>query len=369
MKNRAWLEINLNALRQNVALVRSMIGPSKQIIAVVKANAYGLGAEQVVSALKGQCDYFAVANLSEALQVRSVCTQTPVLILGTVLAEELSEVVKFGFEICVSTFAELDRIDAIARTLGILAQVHLKVDTGMGRMGFEYHDLLSQPTAFLKYQNINWVALCSHLACADSSDDFNREQLVRFEHADQVLAAAGVNFKLRHISNSAGVIKELKTRDNAVRPGLMIYGVNPVLHSELSLEPVLTLKSRILLIRDLLAGATISYGAQHVLTQPSKVATISIGYADGYTRSLSNVGADVLINGQRCPILGIITMDMIMADVTHASAQVDDEVVLIGKSGQQEISVQQLANKSKTIPWEVISRIGPRVSRVYSELK
>ena len=370
MQRRAWLEVDLRAIQRNYEIVRKIYPEASVVYAVVKADGYGLGMPAIVAQLAPLNACFAVANLQEALELRKIAQSSPVMILGTCLPEELGQALELKCEIIASSIEEIDLIDRHAIRSKQTAKVHLKVDTGMGRMGVTPDKIGKVAEAIKASKNIEWYGLLSHLACADSDKSFTSQQIARFSEARAFFEGQGIRFPVYHLLNSAGILGELKSETNAYRPGLMLYGVNPLGANSSShkLEPVVTLKSKVALVRDLPQGSTISYGATVRLARDSRVATISLGYADGLPRSLSNAGVEVLINGKSCPILGVITMDMTLVDVSdQPDCKPGDEVIIAGSLDGFNNSLEALAEKARMIPWELLTGFSNgRLGRAYS---
>jgi alanine racemase len=246
--------------------------------------------------------------------------------------------------------------------------VHLKLDTGMGRIGILEEEASTIAREILTVRGIAVTGLASHLPVGDEDDAFTREQLARFHAVVAQLRAIGLTHPVVHIDNSAGIISYPAQAGDMVRAGLMMYGSSPIVEFQPKLRAVMTWKTRITLIRDMPAGHGISYGRIFITKAPTRVATLAVGYADGYQRHLTNKGAEVLIHGCRCPVLGRVTMDQILVDVTDLpEVREGDEVVLMGRQGSEEILAAELAEKSGTIAWEIFTGVGRRVERFYKE--
>ena len=361
--SRTWAEIDPGALRHNAAAVRAQVGAGVQLMAVVKANAYGHGTGHVVRALAGRVEMFGVANVREAVEVREHATDAPVFILGPALPEERAEIVARRFLPAISSVGEARAYAALAGAEPLA--VHLKIDTGMGRTGFWESDAVAAAREILALGGLRITGIASHLPVADEDDDFTREQLARFYATVAELRALGLGQPVVHVENSAGLIGFPAQAGDMVRAGLMLYGSAPRPEFQPRLRPAMTWKTRIALLRTAPAGHGISYGRTFKTTQPTRIATLAVGYADGYRRHLSGRGAQVLIGGRRCPVLGRVTMDQIVADVSALPAvEVGDEVVLMGRQGAEEIPASELAAKAGTIAWEIFTGIGWRVDRV-----
>lgn len=368
LPKRCWAEIDLAALVHNAAVAREL--SQSEIMAVVKANAYGHGAVEVTKALTGIASIFGVANLKEAEELRAGGVGTPILILSACLLEEIAIALKRGYQITVNSLAEAAAIDDLAAKLQAKALAHIVLDTGMGRMGFT-EDQWTAATALklASYQHVIWEGIASHLPAPDDDATFTQQQLGRFRDAVTLASQNGLKPRRVHLTNSAGLLgyEEAQSFCQLARPGLMLYGVNPM-PIEVDLRPVLTWKTRIAMIRELPSEHGVSYGRTFVTKRLTQVATLACGYADGYPRQVSGQGADVLIHGVRCPILGRVTMDQIMVDVTDLGepARLGDEVVLLGPQGSEQISAEELATKAGTISWHIFTGIGERVERIYA---
>ncbi|NNC88107.1 MAG: alanine racemase [Akkermansiaceae bacterium] len=358
---RAWAEIDLGALRHNLRVAREASGTP--CMAVVKANAYGHGLVEVARTLEAEgVAFLGVANAGEARVLAQAGAKTPIYLLGPSLPEEQEEIVARGWVPCLSSLEEARRFDDLARAERTTLRVHLSVDTGMGRGGFLPNDAPTALDAIRTLPNLDVTGLGSHLPSADEDADFTRRQFELFDDLAGMLGASRP-FQHIHLANSAGLLGFRSRTANLARPGLMLYGSSPLPAHQDRLQAVMTLKSRVSLIRELPPGHGVSYGRTFITERPTRVATIGIGYGDGYPRHLSGSGVEVLIRGARCPLLGRVTMDQIMADVTDLpDCKVDDEVELFGA----RIPVAEIAGKAGTIPWEIFTRVTERVARVYS---
>ncbi|MDP3849943.1 MAG: alanine racemase [Luteolibacter sp.] len=357
---RAWAEIDLAALRKNLEHARHASGG--ELMLVVKAGAYGHGLEEVAKAMASQqIAFFGVANVGEARRIRSAGVETPIYLLGPTWAGEREEIVARDWTACLSSVEEAEHFDRLAAAAGKRIKVHLAVDTGMGRGGFLVGQIPGLMGSLERLEHLEIEGVGSHLPSADEDPDFTRTQIETY-HGIIVELGGAERFKWRHLLNSAGLLGYERGVCNLARPGLMLYGVSPLPGYQQQLANVMTLKSRITLLRTLPAGHGVSYGRQFVTTRPTRVATVGIGYGDGYPRHVSGQAADVWIAGRRCPILGRVTMDQIMVDVTAAGDVAEgDEVEMIGAN----IPVAEIAEKAGTIPWEIFTGITPRVLRCY----
>ena len=361
--HRTWAEISPAALRHNVAVVRALTGERVRIMAVVKANAYGHGVGIVVPALAEFVEMFGVANVTEAREVRALTEEHPIYLLGPALPEERAEIAARRFIPLVSDLAEAQAYSALA--VGQPLDIHLKIDTGMGRIGIWQDGALETVRAIRGLDGLHTAGLASHLPVADEDEAFTREQLERFEKLVAQLRADGLASPVVHVANSAGIIGFPAHAGDMVRPGLMLYGSAPVPAFQPELRAAMTWKTRVALVREIGEGRGVNYGRTFIADRTMRVATLAVGYADGYSRHLSGKGADVLIGGKRCAVLGRVTMDQIVADVSALpEVPPGEEVVLIGAQGDAEILASELAEKSGTIAWEIFTGLGPRVKRV-----
>ena len=360
---RCWAEIDRSALRHNAKVVRDRIGEA-ELLAVVKANAYGHGLVGVAEALANDAQLFGVANLEEALQLRAALPH-PIMILGSALREETSTIAEHGFIPTISTFEEAQEFSRVARDGAI--SINFKIDTGMGRMGVHEKDALGIFKKVSPLPNIKIHSISTHLPVSNEDADYTRDQLQRFGKIVKQLRTEGGpgDFKA-HVLQSAGTLAFNDPPFDIVRAGIMLYGISPLPEFQKLLKPVMTWKTRIALVRDMPKGSSISYGRTFITPRRMRIATLSAGYADGYPWHLSSCNAAVLVRGQRCALLGRVTMDLIMIEVSKIDkVQVGDEAVLMGRDGNEEISCAELAERAGTITWEIITRIGGRVRRVF----
>jgi len=333
-------------------------------MAVVKADAYGHGLSHIVGAL-GDVDWFGVANLQEAERVREAAKQREVnvLILSPALPEEIEAIVVGKFSASVSTPDEVAAYAAAANRLGKTARLHAVADTGMGRMGGLPDVFPALARTVIDSPNCRLEGIETHFPVADEDAAFTREQIERFS---ALLAQIDLPDDCRiHLGNSAGLLgfSELTGFAKLARPGLALYGVSPLPDTGEELRPILSWKSRITLVRGIPAGISISYGRTFVSERPMRIATLGVGYGDGYPRHLSGTGAEVIIAGQRCPLLGRVTMDQIVVDISHLPEEIveGEAVILLGDA----ITATELAERAGTIPWEIFTGITSRVERVY----
>jgi alanine racemase len=360
---RCWAEIDQSALRHNATVVRERLEPGVELLAVVKANGYGHGIVGVAKALAQDAQFFGVANLEEATILRGEVSH-PLIILGPALPAERSPIAEGAFIPSISTFEEAQEFDRVAQRTPVA--INFVIDTGMGRMGVPQAEAMTLFKKVATLSNIKIHSLSTHLPVSNEDADFTRAELLQFADLVKKLRAEFPGDYKTHVLQSAGVLAFADPPFDIIRAGLMLYGIAPLPDFQKLLRPVMTWKTHIALVRDMPAGHGISYGRTFITPREMRVATLSAGYADGYPRHLSNRDGAVLVRGQRCALLGRVTMDLMMIDVSHIDGvTVGDEVVLMGRQGDQEISATELADRANTISWEVTTRIGSRVRRVY----
>lgn len=361
--------IDLDALRWNFRQIRAKVGAEVKILAMVKANGYGHGTPRIASVLAAEgSDAFGVATAEEGLELRGAGICAPILVVAGAYPEQLDLFIENKLTPVVHDAESLVRLDDGAKKRGTTIKVHLKVDTGMGRIGFLPATLSSWLPLLKKSRALEVEGVFSHFSHADNvAGDYTRNQLEIFRSVVERLRAAGISPALIHLANSAATITLPEAYFNMVRPGLMLYGIYPSLAmaSQVSLQPVLSWKSRILQLKKVPAGASISYGRTFIAKRESLIATVPVGYADGYSRLLSNRGA-MLVRGKRAPVAGRVCMDLTMIDVTDiGKVKQGDEVVLVGRQGNTVISADEMAAWSNTISYEILTSIGARVPRIY----
>ncbi len=363
-----WCEIDLNALRHNFSEVRRVAGEAA-ILAVVKADAYGHGVEGVVPALiDAGVEQFGVALVEEGIALRQMGVRQPILVMGG--APPGSEAVILANDLCpiLSELSSARRLNDAALAAGARLSFHLKVDTGMGRLGARSEQLDELLPALRDLQALEMVGVMSHLAVADEPElPFTAVQQQRFTKIESQVRQAGLSPRFWHLANSAGIFSLDLSAQTLVRPGIVLYGglTGGFFDQAVSQKPVMHLVSHIAQLKKLAVGDTVSYGQRFTAERPTRVAAIPIGYADGYNRLLSNRG-EMLIRGQRVPVAGTVCMDWILADVTDLEqVAVGDRVVLLGSDGDNCISAEEWAEKVGSITYEVFCGISKRVPRIY----
>jgi alanine racemase len=362
-------EIDLGALAYNFRQIQKRIAKGVKIMGVVKADAYGHGAIPVSLRLERLgVHYLGVAMSDEGVHLRQGGVKAPILLLGGVYEEDVDRIFRFHLTPVVFQKESVQLLNQEAEKRRKKVKVHVKVDTGMGRLGVS----LGQWPAFLgeikRFPRIEVEGILSHYAMADETENpFNREQWEAFQRAVSVAEMMGIHSKYQHISGSAGLTAFSTWSGNMVRPGIILYGCHPspVFLKRIRLKPVMTLKTRIGLLKWVPSGEKISYGGTYITRRQSLIATLPIGYADGYSRRLSNQG-EVLIRGRRAPVIGRVCMDYIMTDVTDIrGVSQGDETVLMGRQGPEEITAEEIAEKIGSISYEVLCLVGKRVPRIY----
>lgn len=365
---RCRAEIDLAALRANVGVCQGLAGADCKLMAIVKADAYGHGLGEVVAALSDTVSWFGVANFREALRARAAAGRRDikVLILSPATPEEIEPIVANDFSGSVSLLSEITAYGSAAARLGKVAKLHAVADTGMGRMGCPPGEFAELMKAIRENPHCFLEGLNTHFPSADEDDEFTLTQIAEFS---KLLDSIDPGDALIHLCNSAGLIRfsAKTTFASLARPGLALYGISPLPEAREQLRPVMSLKTKVTLVRKIAPGTSISYGRTYRADREMTVATLGVGYGDGYPRHLTGSGAEVLIAGQRCPLLGRVTMDQIVVDVSAIAREIiaGEEVVLIGHQGDSEITANELAQKAGTIPWEILTGITNRVERVY----
>lgn len=363
-----FAEVNLGAFDRNLDAIRARIPEESRVVAVLKADGYGHGAVELAKRCEGKVAGLAVALLEEAVELRDGGIALPILVLGPLTAAQFD--VAFARAIIPGLVGpeELEAFAERVRATGWRGEVHVKLDSGMGRMGFVSGDLERLASALHGLDGVTVAGIYTHFANAsDPSDPYTGEQVERFEAMTRRLRELGLEAPLHHLANSPAIVRGLVRPGEWVRAGIVLYGAEPLDAGSARLEPVLRWTTRIARLKEVPAGSSIGYGRSFITARPSRIATLPVGYADGYPRRLSNA-ADVLVRGRRVPIVGRISMDLITIDVTeHAEIVAGDLVTLLGRDGEEEISAEELAAKLGTISYEILCGIGARVPRVYRD--
>jgi len=367
-------EIDLRALRFNLDQLRGLTGGKAEVLAVVKANAYGHGATEIARELESAgARIFGVATTEEGIELRQSGIRAPILVFGGTYPEEVGRILANRLTPVIYDLEIARAFQARAEKEKKPLSVHLKIDTGMNRMGISWREWTSALEVLEGLKNLKVEGLLSHFSVAEGEgpDDraFTGEQLARFAKCVDSARKRGIKASFVHLANSAAAALWRQARFNLVRPGLMLYGYHPSPNLErlISLKPVLRWKTAILSLKSVPAGDTISYGRSYCCRKETRIAVLPVGYADGYNRRLSNRG-EVIIRGRRAKVSGIVCMDLTMVDVSEIpGVQAGDEVVLLGRQGSAEITAVEMAGWVESIPYEVLCGIGKRVPRVYRQ--
>jgi len=367
---RIWAEINLDALNNNLNEVRRRADYGKVMLAI-KADAYGHGLREVAQEVADRVDFFGVASTDEGITLRLGGIKNPILVLSPVPYREIPSLFEHNLTPSVSETDFARRLSAEATRRGVSIGLHIEVDTGMGRTGIDDETAAEFVAAVARLPGLDIDGVFTHFPAADSDLDFTRRQLQRYERVMSQLTRLGISGYLRHTANTAGFLNLPGSRYDLVRPGLMVYGILPESYesgyrtSELKLAPVMSLRSRIVNLRDIAAGRSLSYERSYFTRRDSRIAVITAGYGDGYPYSLKNRGK-AIVRGNRVPIVGNVCMDLTMLDVTDLKdAEIGDIVTLLGSAGGDTITANELAAWAETIPYEITCRVSPRVPRVY----
>jgi alanine racemase len=372
--HRAWADIDLDALTHNLETIRSHISPEVRIMAVVKADAYGHDALAVARHLQDRDGVwgFGVGDSHEALELREGKITSPILILGAIVEDEIGRVLENDISVCVHSQSRAERLNREALRQGRRLKVHLMVDTGMGRLGVTPETAAEVAERIAAAQGLELAGVATHYSSTGNPNDpFTLMQHERFVAVKERLARAGISPGFFHASNSAAVFSSLAEHFNIIRPGISLYGISygGSVPADVDLRPVLSFKTQVVFMKDMPAGAPVGYNRTHITSRPTRIATIPIGYNDGYSFRLSGKG-QVLIRGRRAPVVGAVSMDYTMVDIGHIpGVEVGDLVTLIGRDGDESVRVEELAEFVGTIPYEITCSIGKRVRRIPRKMK
>ena len=364
--------VDLGAYRANLAWIRSQTPQGVRLCPVVKADAYGHGAPALAKcAADAGADMLAVAAVEEAVALRAADVRCPLLVMVQPFGDALPEAAAMGLDVMITDVAIAKELAAHARRLHMRARVHLKIDTGMGRQGVKAADAADTAAELASMPGVHLRGVATHFAVADAPNDpFTREQLRRFRDALAAIRQAGVPIEIVHAANSAAILAFPETAFDMVRPGLAAYGVWPFATPpgpDVALRPVLRWESRLTVVKTIARGESIGYNRAYIAPVPRRVALAPVGYADGYRIALSN-RAHVLVAGRRCPVLGRVSMDQISIDITDLpEAGPGARVTLIGADGSETVTAADMASWADTIPYEILTGIGPRVARVHQD--
>lgn len=367
---RVCANIDLDALWHNISEIRRNISTDTMLMGVIKANGYGHGAVHVANTLVAAgSEWLGVATADEGIELRCKGITVPILVLGFTPCEQFRELITYNITPTIFSYKMAKEINQLAGKLAVILDVHIKIDTGMGRIGFKCDDAISAILKIKALENLNIQGIFTHFACSDIKDKtFAHSQLSKFHQVIAGLKERGIDIPIKHCSNSGAVINLPEADMDMVRPGIILYGLYPsdeVNRQRICLKPVMEIKSHIIFIKELEIGFGIGYGLTFMTRRKTRVATIPVGYGDGYPRALSNKGR-VLIKGHSVPIIGRICMDQFMVDITDfADICQGDEVTLIGRDGDEWISVEEVSGLAGSFNYEFVCDVGSRVPRVY----
>lgn len=367
---RTWCEVDLKAIRQNMLNIRKKAGKDIKVMAVIKADGYGHGAVEIGKYIDQEADYFGVATIEEAVELREAEIDKPILVLGYTSPSLYGLNLRYDVEQTIYSMEAAEKMSEEAVRAGKTAKIHIALDTGMTRIGITPDEKgLALVKEIRNLPGLEITGLFSHFSCADMEDkSYTEEQMERYDHFVSLLEESHIAIPVKHLCNSAGIMEFDHHRFDMVRAGIILYGLYPseeVNKDTLDLQPAMSWRTHVVNIMEPEMNRGISYGATYVTDHPCRIATISIGYADGYPRSLSNKGW-VLIHGHRAPIVGRVCMDQTMVDITDIpDVKIEDVVTLIGQDGEERISVEDMADLSGSFNYEFVCDVGQRVKRVY----
>ena len=369
MHRPTWVEIDLNALRHNLLAIKKWVGPQIKILGIVKADAYGHGDYEVSRVLLNNgVEMLGIAILEEGIQLRDKGIKAPLLLLGGIFEEQIDSIIHYDL---IPTVYDLKLAEVLSKKaiyFNKKLKVHVYVDTGMGSIGVKYNKAVEFVQSLKDMKDLFIEGIYTHCSSSDEKDSaFTNLQIKRFRDVLDALDTIKVSIPLRHMANSGAILGYPEAYFNMVRPGLSLYGLYPSedVSRDIGIKPVLTFKTRIIHIKDMNAGDVVGYGRTYRIDKPTRVATLPLGYDDGYNRLLSNQG-EVIIRGKKSSIIGRVCMDQCFVDVTHIKdISVGDEAVLYGSQGQESIQIESIAKQLNTIPYEVICNISKRVPRIY----
>lgn len=365
------LEVDLGRLRFNYRSVQSHVGAA-QVMPILKANAYGHGLVECARLFEAEgAPYLGLAYLEEAMRLRQEGISTPILVLGGILGSQIPLFIRHDLTLTASSVDKLRAIDSVAATLGIRAKVHLKIDTGMERIGVHWYSAEKLLEASLSCKSLDVEGIFSHFANADDADlTHARLQLERFAEVLSFYDRRGIATPIRHMANSGAILQLPEAHLDMVRPGICLFGVYPsqAVAKTFEIRPALSWKSRVVYFKVVRPHSPVSYGSTWQSDQMVRVVTIPVGYGDGYQRRMSG-RAQVIVGGERHPVVGRICMDQVMVNIEWGTAYNGDEVILLGESGDVSVRAEELADWANTIPYEILSGINTRVPRIYVDGK
>lgn len=363
------VEVDLKVLKENFKRIKKQVGNVK-VMPVLKANAYGHGLVRIAQFYSEmKADYLGVAVVEEGILLREKGIKLPILVLGGIWGNQIPLFLKYDLTITASSIDKLKQIDETANQMKIKAKVHLKIDTGMERLGVHYYNAEKFLNAAYKCKNLKVEGIFSHFANSESSDlTYSKMQLERFNEVLNYFEKHSIELPLRHISNSGGILQLSEASFDMVRPGIILFGVYPSkeVNRTVEIKPALTWKSLVVYFKVIKSNHPVGYGSTWQTDHNVRAVTVPVGYGDGYLRSMFNK-AEVIINGKRYPVIGTISMDQIIVNLEQGSAYNGDEVILLGSDGKNSITCEDMAEWAGTIPYEILTNINTRVPRVYKE--
>ena len=365
-----WVEVDLKALRSNFKTIKKLVGPKTKVIATIKQSAYGHGMIPVVKTLVScGVDFFGVGSIEEAIQLRKNKIKKPILVLSAVFDKLVDYFIRYNIRPTVVDISFAKELNRQASKKKKIVPIHVKVDTGMGRLGLYYSDAFDFVSQLSRFKNLSLEGIYTHFPAADNDPKFTNSQIKVFNKFIAQLKEKGIIFKFHHCANSIAIISYPNSHFDMVRPGLILYGIRPSARLKVNVKPVLSLKSRIIFLKKIKKGRGVSYGRTYIAKKPTRIATIAAGYADGYPWRLSN-RAKVIIKNSLFPVVGRVCMDHIMVDIGNRSdIKVGDEVVLIGQKKNVKVSAENLALWADTIGYEIVSGLSSHIPRVYKHLR
>lgn len=364
----SWVDIDLNAIKKNFRAIKNFVGKDVGVLAVVKADAYGHGAIQVARALSlEKIVFFGISDINEGVMLRQSGIKNPIFLMESALTSQATDLLRWHITPMVCSFDLAVKLDRVAGQQKKIMPIHVKIDTGMGRLGVPWREAFDFIKKLSKLTHLKIEGLLTHFPLADTNKNFTNQQLKALHDMVRQLKGQNIVFDFIHAANSMGLVGYSFQGCNVVRPGLMLYGLYPKmsLRKKIKLVPAMSVRSKVCFIKDIEPGQGVSYGHKFVASKKMTIAIVALGYSNGYFRCLSNK-ACVLIEGSRCSILGTVTMDQIIVDVSHlAKVKLGAEVCVLGRQGKEEISADELAWLAGTISYEMICSLGSRNQRIY----
>jgi alanine racemase len=367
IQHSSWIELRTDRLLRNLQTLQAHSGQT-DVLAVIKANAYGHGLKEIAGALAGKVTYFGVATLREALELKEHHPQTPVFLFGHQFSHEISAALLGGITLSVSSLEKAREISDISENFGRKTSIHVKIDTGMGRMGIPVQDAAVSIEEMTRLKGLLLDGIYMHFPTAEKDDAFREKQVRRFGILLQTLEGKNIVFRFRHVSNSAAALTLKTSFVNMIRPGLTIYGIypDPSLKAIAHFEPVLSLKSRIILAKKVRAGESVGYGREFIAERDTTIAILPFGYSHGYSYAAWKK-ASVLFQGKRYPLAGKVSMDYMAVELGNTSAKEGDIITLLGEDQNERITAEDIAHWAGTIPYEIVTRLNPHIPRIVTQ--